>query len=130
LFIDRSPEENLFVVRGVREAAQRFRTELLGFAQAWGYTDPAAFHTTFPLLIDVMMDNLDFEAYPTAELIIQASVIYADPKNANLTIVEVLTLAMANLNGGKRHSSSGTSVKEAYSDLKRSLQRPDGVVHD
>jgi hypothetical protein len=112
-FFDRSPKENLLVVRGVREAAQRFRTELQGFGLAWENVDPAAFHNTFPLLLNVLRDNLDYEAYPVVELIEQATIVYADPKNAKLTIVEVLTLAMANLNGGKRHNSSDLLTNNA-----------------
>jgi hypothetical protein len=94
----------MLIVRGVREAAQRFRTELQGFAIACENVDSAASLNTLPLLLSTLRDNLDYEAYPAVELIEQATVVYADPKNANLTLIEVLTLAMQNLNGGKRHS--------------------------
>lgn len=113
LFLDLTPKEVLILVRGARDAAQRFRTILLGFILASERTtDPVAFHETLPILLRVVRDDLDYEAFPAVELIEQAVALYADPKNANLSIVEVLTLAMQNLNGGKRHSPEGAAFAQ------------------
>jgi hypothetical protein len=109
VFLDRDPKEALLVVRGAREAAQQFRTILLGFLQSWEHDDPKEFCETLPLLLRVVRDDLDYEAYPAVELIEQTTALYSNPCNANRPLTEILTLAMQNLNGGKRHDPESNS---------------------
>jgi hypothetical protein len=103
-FFDCNPKEALMLVRGVRDAAQQFRTTLLGFLLSAEVSDPATFHDTLPMILRVVRDDLDYEAYPIVELIEQATALYSDPRNAHRSLTEVLTLAMQNLNTGKSHS--------------------------
>lgn len=112
LFFDLSPKEVLVLVRGAREAAQEFRTTLQGLLLGLE-ADPAAFHDILPMLISVIRDNLDYEVYPAVELTEQAAILYADPKNANLRILEVLTLAMKNLKEGGRDNPQGVPLNKA-----------------
>lgn len=100
------------LVRGAREAAQEFRTTLQGLLLGLE-TDPAAFHDILPMLLSVILDNLDYEVYPAVELTEQAAILYADPKNANLRILEILTLAMKNLKEGGRDNSQGVPLNKA-----------------
>jgi hypothetical protein len=112
LFFDCNPKEALILVRGVRDAAQQFRTTLLGFLLSWESSDPATFHDTLPLLLRVVRDDFDYEAYPIVELIEQATALYSDPKNAHRSLTEVLTLAMQNLNSGKKHNPEASAFTE------------------
>jgi len=86
---------------------------LQGLLLSWENIDPTTFHDIVPALLHTLRDDLDYEAYPVVELIEQAAALYADPKNADLALPQVLTLAMTNLNGGKRHDPEGTAFAQS-----------------
>ena len=106
LFLSLSPKELLLLIRGVREAAQHFRTNLQGLAIGQGHMDAENFHSIFPALIEALRDQFDFETIPVVDLIENTAALYSDPKNANVPLLEALSQSVESLSKAKRDMGS------------------------